>query len=455
MSQLTEKPMTPKDSGEEITGYSEAMPILDHHVKLECKGRTRLPISLRRINRILMLLFILMVLSLAVLPWQQFIPGTGKVTAFNPMERLITVEAPLPGRVDVVNVVEGQKVRKGEILFRITDNDPQLMENLQSQLLQSLEQRTAVTNRLQKLKSRVIQVEQSLPRAMDMARAQVEAARASLTAAELNFKRIESLFLDERGLVSQRDYELATMQRDNRKADLLRQEQSLLKTELDLNASIESARASVDSAQADLNKLNKEITDLEIKINQTGTLNVPAPRDGVIYRVSATEGSFLKAGTPMCVVVPETADLVVELWVDGNDMPLISERVVDENGEVVKAGSPVRLQFEGWPAIQFVGWPSAAIGTFGGEVIFVDAIDNGNGMFRLLVAPDPDEVVDSSGNEQIIPWPSSPVLRQGVAAQGWILLERVPLWFEVWRQLNGFPPALKEGKNFSISTKSK
>ena len=162
----------------------------------------------------------------------------------------------------------------------------------------------------------------------------------------------------------------------------------------------------------------------------------------MVFRVNVTEGSFVKTSVPMCVIIPKSKQLVVEMWVDGNDMPLIRERQVDENGQLLHSGSPVRLQFEGWPAIQFVGWPSVAVGTFGGEVVFVDATDNGQGLFRVLVAPDPDVIPGKEG--MMIDWPESPIMRQGVQAQGWVLLERVPLWYEVWRQLNGFPPALHE-----------
>ena len=129
------------------------------------------------------------------------------------------------------------------------------------------------------------------------------------------------------------------------------------------------------------------------------------------------------AGQPLAMLVPETDQNVVELWVNGNDMPLLY------------AGDPVRLQFEGWPAIQFVGWPSAAVGTFGGHIILVDATDDGMGMFRILVAPD----------AKVEAWPPKQYLRQGVRANGWVLLKQVPLWFELWRQFNGFPPTSTKG----------
>ncbi|MCA9698896.1 MAG: transporter, partial [Myxococcales bacterium] len=104
-----------------------------------------------------------------------------------------------------------------------------------------------------------------------------------------------------------------------------------------------------------------------------------------------------------------------------------------KDGPLVTAGRKVRLQFQGWPAVQFVGWPSAAVGTFGGEVVFVDASADEYGRFRVVVLPDPEDE----------PWPDSQWLRQGVRTNGWVLLDQVSLGFELWRQFNGFPPAVE------------
>jgi hypothetical protein len=104
----------------------------------------------------------------------------------------------------------------------------------------------------------------------------------------------------------------------------------------------------------------------------------------------------------------------------------------------------VRLQFEGWPAVQFGGWPSVAVGTFGGEVALVDATDDGKGKFRVLVVPTEGEL-----------WPSGAYLRQGVRANGWILMEEVPLGWELWRQFNGFPPNLSEPPTQAYATGGK
>jgi hypothetical protein len=144
-----------------------------------------------------------------------------------------------------------------------------------------------------------------------------------------------------------------------------------------------------------------------------------APRDGIILRLFVNEDAeMLKEGDPLFTIVPETAERAVELFIDGNDVPLVTP------------GREVRLQFEGYPAVQFAaGWPEVAAGTFGGQVAAIDATDNGKGKFRLLARPLPGE-----------PWPEERFLRQGARVNGWVLLNRVTLGYELWRQLNGFPP---------------
>ena len=150
-------------------------------------------------------------------------------------------------------------------------------------------------------------------------------------------------------------------------------------------------------------------------------MELRAPMDGTVLRVLSGQGNaFVKSGDPLLVLVPDTTDRAVELWVAGNDMPLIS------------VGRPVRLQFEGWPAVQFTGWPSVAVGTFGGTVALIDATDDGSGRFRIVVRPDNAD-----------PWPTGLYLRQGVRVNGWVLLDQVKLGYELWRRFNGFPPTVK------------
>jgi len=187
------------------------------------------------------------------------------------------------------------------------------------------------------------------------------------------------------------------------------------------NAKLEEARAKMQEASSKAAEIRAKIADLEGELRAQQTQMVTAPRDGRVFRLRVnTETSIVKQGEVLLQIVPVARQPAVELWVRGVDAPLI------------QSGRKVRLQFEGWPAIQFVGWPSVAVGTFGGIVAFVDPTDSGHGRFRLLIVPDPDDQ----------PWPDEQWLRQGVRATGWVLLNEVALWYELWRQLNGFPPVI-------------
>ena len=158
----------------------------------------------------------------------------------------------------------------------------------------------------------------------------------------------------------------------------------------------------------------------EVKFSRQQTQLITAPRDGTILRVLHGAGSvFVKKGDVLARFVPDAAEPAVEIFVSGNDLPLI------------EPGREVRLQFEGWPAVQVSGWPSIAIGTFAGKVSIVDPSASSNGKFRVIVVPQEGEK-----------WPSNTYLRQGTRVYGWVLLNTVKLGFEIWRQFNGFPVSL-------------
>jgi biotin carboxyl carrier protein len=265
----------------------------------------------------------------------------------------------------------------------------------------------------------------------------LEAAKSALVTAKLQIERQRGL--SAKGLTSTRNVELAELDLQQKTADVERAtaslnaaknerislESELLRVDADSQSRIDEAWGSHASAQSDVAKAQAELTKVEVRLARQSTQIVTAPMDGTVFKVVARQsGELLKSGDLICVLVPQTLNNVVELLMDGNDTPLIS------------VGRPVRLQFEGWPALQFSGWPSIAVGTFGGRVMLVDSTDNGQGKFRVLVQADPNE--DK--------WPGQNYLRQGVRANGWILLNQVPLGYELWRQFNGFPPVISQSE---------
>jgi RND family efflux transporter MFP subunit len=314
----------------------------------------RVSANQKKILQRITIAWIVLIANLLLIPWVQTASGVGKVVAFNPNEREQEVSATLDGIVKHWFVQEGSRVKAGDPLVELSDNDPSIISRLESE-------KTAIRQRL-------------------------TANESAVNATKTNLERQKKLFLE--GLSAQRDVELAQ---------------------------VEYSRYLVDAANA-----AAELAKIEVRISRQLTQKIYAPVSGTILKVVAGQGGrVVKSGEMLATLIPETDSRVVELWVSGNDVPLI------------QVGSRVRLQFEGWPAVQFSGWPSLAIGTFEGAVKFIDPSDSNHGKFRVLVEP--------SVNSR---WPNGQYLRQGIRTLGWIQLGRVSLAFEIWRQINGFPPSV-------------
>ena len=416
---------------------SEVLELRGSLPAMALSGSARGPRVLARALAIVSLLFFI---AIWVLPWQQSVNGEGKVIAFDPLERKVNVEAAVSGMVRKLHVVEGQHVKKGDVIAEIQDNDPNLIANLRLQHDAAIARRAAASQRIDDLSQQILQQTQAKEQALDVARQRVAAEKITAETAKLNYDRTREL--KGPGLVSERDFELAKLLFESSQANLSGAEASLRRTENEFDATISGIRANKGTAESELAAAQREIAAVDIQINQNQRQVVEATRDGIVLAVLVTDGSYLRPGSPICQIIPETESRFVEMWLDGNDMPLVSPRHKNPDGSIAP-GSHVRLQFEGWPAIQFVGWPSVAVGTFGGEVVFVDATDDGKGRFRIVVAPQPD-VLTRNGQPYEETWPGNRWLRQGVRAKGWVLLRQVPVWKEIWRQLNGFPPVVAD-----------
>lgn len=190
------------------------------------------------------------------------------------------------------------------------------------------------------------------------------------------------------------------------------------------------------SAQSEQASVKQQYNIIQTQVQRQENQSVYASKTGTIYRILANAeagGQLVRPGERLAVLVPDIKSeqnpdngltgesypgIVTELYIDGNDLPL------------VRVGDRAILQFEGWAAVQFASYPEAAAGTFEGRVYLIDPTAEDQGRFRILVEPAP-------GTE----WPDEAFLRQGVRAQGWVLIGEVRLGYEIWRLLNGFPPA--------------
>ncbi|MEZ4321612.1 MAG: HlyD family efflux transporter periplasmic adaptor subunit [Myxococcota bacterium] len=408
--------------------------------------RIRPPASLRLAAIVLAVALPVIAILALVVPWQQSAFATGRVIAFAPQEREQLVEAPISGRIQEWYVQEGQQVTAGTPLVELRDNAPDLMLRLQEQRLATLAERDATEAQIASYERKLDASYASRDRAVAEAEAKIQGTlqkrageAAEAETAGLNASRVQ--ILSSEGIASTRDQELAQMSLrkaqaalDARDREISALRQSLEKTRAEADQKIESTRAELEAARSKLSEVRRKLVDLDVKVSRQAAQVVVAPRDGTVFRLhGGLGGGQIKAGDPVVTLVPATDSRAVELWLDGNDMPFVSDH------------ADVRLVFEGWPALQFVGLHGASQGTFAGQVAFVDATDDG-GKFRVVVVPAP-------GAE----WPDGHLLRQGVRVKGFLLLGQVPLGFEVWRQINGFPPkpSIEKGTTTALPSAKK
>lgn len=386
------------------------------------------------------------------LPWTQNITGRGLVTTLTPDQRPQTIQSPIPGRIVEWHVREGDFVAKGDTIMQIAEVkseyfDPMLVErtgqmrDAKAFSVQSYEQKVAAQERQiaalkEERKLKLEQAENYLLQAklkVQQDSINLEAAKTNIRIARTRYDRAEDLQND--GFIALKDLEEARLKLQETEAKLVEQEAKLLSSKnevinarvnistvnqsyIDKISKAESDKFSALSSQLDteaqVTKLDNEFSNYQMR---NSLMFITAPHDGYINKaLRGGIGVTFKEGEELVGIMPANVDLAVETFVEPIDLPLIHK------------GEKVRIQFDGWPAIVFSGWPNVSYGTYGGEVVAVENFISPNGKFRVLLRPDP------SDHE----WPKD--IRAGSGAFTMALLEDVPIWFELWRQLNGFPP---------------
>ncbi|MBE9584853.1 biotin/lipoyl-binding protein [Mucilaginibacter sp. JRF] len=413
----------------------------------------------RTLGRIMSICLIVLIIIL-LLPWRQTIPGKGTVTALRPQDRPQTVQNQIGGRIERWAVREGQEVKKGDTILVISETsqsyfDPELPERLDEQLDAKRNSETAAVQKMDATTAQIKALNSGLRYQLSAAENKVLQAQnyveidsADLVAVKNYFEttkarleRYEKGYKD--GLFSLTDIETRRLklQEDNAKVigqqnKLNNSKQGLLNARIDLDnirakyqeslakaqSDMSSALSSRASVRGEISKLRNDISNISIR---RGLYIVRAPQDGfVVKTLKAGIGENIKEGESIATLQPKDPLVAAELYVSAMDVPLILDT------------SDVRLQFEGWPSVQFSGWPSVAVGTFAGKIWAIDRVSSNGGKYRVLIRP--DNPVPKNDE----PWPIQ--LRQGSGVYGRIILRSVPLWYEIWRQLNGFPPNLEK-----------
>ena len=386
---------------------------------------------------ILALLFLIM-----FLPWQQNIRGNGKVTALDPENRPQQVETVIAGRIEDWRVQEGQYVHRGDTIMRISEVkdkffDPEMLSRLKEQMNAKEASIEAKENKVQALENQIEALHNLLKFKLQQMNNKIKQAQIKVQEDSINYEiaknqldRFQVLY--DSGNISLNKYQQYELKVVETQAKYQNTQNNFAIVLVDLSTleaemmdKISKAESDLAATISDLNDAKGSLYKLRINYANMSKRNeqytIIAPQDGHVVKALKTGiGETIKEGEPVVTVMPERPDIAVELYVKAMDVPLLEK------------AREVRLEFDGWPALQFAGWPNVAVGTFGGRIQVIDYVDSKNGTYRILVTPDPDQE----------PWPEQ--LRMGSGVYGWAMLDEVPIWYEIWRQLNGFPPSLEE-----------
>lgn len=429
----------------EHSPYSEKIEKL-HTIKLVNTPRKY------RIIRNWLLGLLIFLLGVLFIPWQQNVQGKGKVIPFSPQDRPQVVPSVIAGRIEKWLVQEGQHVNTGDTICIISEVkekffDPNLVARTGQQVSNKEEAIEAKKNKIDALQTQIQALKSGLKLKLEQAknkvkqaRFKVEAEKAAWEAAKINqqlaqdqYKRLDNLY--NRGLASLTELQNRNNKTQEATAKLVEAENKyntvqneLINAEIELNSIEADYLDKISKAESTLNETAGELFEsraevAKLRIEQTnlqlrsGFYIIRAPQAGyVVKALRSGIGETIKEGEDVVTIVPDNARLAAEMYVRAIDLPIIHK------------GEKVRVQFDGWPALVFSGWPNVSVGTFGGIVQVVDRVNSSNGLFRVLVTADPDDV----------PWPEQ--IRAGTGIYGWAMLKVVPVWFELWRQFNGFPP---------------
>ncbi len=396
-----------------------------------------------------LLIFCILVMFL---PWTQNIQTRGYLTALVPQQRPQVVQAPIPARIEKWLVKEGDFVHRGDTLLLLSEIktqylDANLIQRTQAQLQAKRKALNFYLQKINALDSMLQALNNSMFLKLRQARnkvqqkrfkvqsdsAKVEAAQIAYQIAKAQYERMVKLYeqglrpliaLEKRRQTMQKAYASLIEARNQlwvSQNELQNAQIELNTIEMDYTTKIAKVQSDKNATLSTLYKTRAEIAKLEnVLTNYTIRRQmhaVVAPQDGYVTKaLKAGIGEIVKEGEQLLTIVPAKYELAVEMYVKPLDLPLI------------KKGQKVLIQFDGWPAIVFSGWPNLSYGTYKGVVFAIDRNISPNGKYRVLVAQDPDAY----------PWPDA--LRPGSGARNILLLNVVPIWYELWRQFNGFPP---------------
>lgn len=404
------------------------------------------------------------ILVFLFLPWTQNIRSTGFVTTIDQEDRPQNVVSQIPGKILKWYVREGDFVKVGDTLLQLGEVkdeylDPQLVERTQNQIDENTNKTRFYADKIQAVDQQIATLRQQLDlklksltnkrtqieRKIEAKKVEIEAAKVDLKQGEDQLQRAKVML--EKEAISKFDYERrnasyvkAMSSLTDKQNELDNFKQDLILNTLEVSNAKQEYAEKIVKLQGDQFTISTNVAEAKEKIavlsnkkqsivRRADYYYLLSPQNGQVIKARKSGlNEIVKEGEMIVEIVPQDIRYAVEMFISPMDLPLVD------------TGQKVRFIFDGFPAIVFSGWPNASTGTFGGKILAVEGNRSINGKFRVLVSEDKTER----------PWPKS--LKLGNGATGIALLNNVPIWYELWRNINGFPADFykeEEDKNTS------
>ena len=281
------------------------------------------------------------------------------------------------GRVVSLDIVDNQFVKRGQALIHI---DPRTFIDDRDQAQAQLDTAKAQFAG-QQLAAEV--AKKNFPAALQVAQANLAAAKASLQQRQADYARQKSL---PKQATTQQEVDAATSNLQNAQAQVLLMQARVVQAEPvtqqigEVEANVRNQSAMIEQAQAKLNQAN---------LNLSYTV-VRAAGDGWVTRRQVDKGNYVQTGQQIMALVSP------DVWITAN----FKETQLD----LMRPGQSVKISVDAYPNLDLHGHVDSIQAGSGSKFSAFPA-ENATGNFVKIVQRVPVKIVIDSGLDPTVPLP--------------------------------------------------
>ena len=289
----------------------------------------------------------------------------------------VTMQAKVSGYVTELDVTDNQRVKAGQILFRIDPRDYVATRDQQKGAVAQAEAQ------VENAKANLEMVRVTAPAKLAAAKAQTASSAATRNFAASDLNRQTSV---DRRSTSQQSIDQAAENFQTAKANLINNQAQATQADV-VPQTLAQAKAQVDEALAQATQAKAQLASAELNVGYT---EIRAPRDGWITQRNIHLGSYVAAGQSAFSLVAPT------FWITANFKENQLKRM--------RLGQKVKIKIDAYPGLRLEGHiDSLQMGT--GSRFSAFPAENATGNFIKIVQRVPVKIVIDRGLDPDHPLP--------------------------------------------------